>query len=249
MDQVGFLKVFCCESREQMGMRAGTDAAAAIRRAIAEKGRANVMFAAAPSQNETLAVLCQADGIDWTKVTAFHMDEYIALPPDHPAGFGNFLRRAIFDRLPFASVHLIRGAAEDPAAEARRYAKLLAEHPLDVCLCGIGENGHLAFNDPPADFHDPQAVRCVTLDETCRMQQVHDGCFPALDQVPRQALTATVPVLLSAETVICSVPAASKAEAVRRMLRGEIAEDCPASVLRTHRCAGLYLDPDAASLL
>lgn len=248
--QVEKLCVEIFETRGAMGAQAGTDAAEAIRAVLREKGEANVMFAAAPSQNETLAALCAAEGIDWTRVHAFHMDEYIGLDGAHPAGFGNFLKRAIFDRLPFASVNLIDCGAADPEAEARRYAALLREHPLDVCLCGIGENGHLAFNDPPvADFNDPLLVKVVQLDERCRLQQVHDGCFAQLDEVPRYALSATVPALLSAKTIVCSVPAATKAEAVRDMLTGEIATSCPASILRRHPNAALYLDRDSAAKL
>lgn len=248
--QVDALRVEIFADRAAMGAQAGADAAAAIRAAIEKKGRANVMFAAAPSQNETLAALCAAEGIDWTRVHAFHMDEYIGLDGAHPAGFGNFLKRAIFDRLPFAAVELIDCRTADPEAEARRYAALLREYPLDVCLCGIGENGHLAFNDPPvADFADPLLVKVVRLDERCRLQQVHDGCFARIEEVPRCALSATVPALFAAETIVCTVPAATKADAVYDMLRGEIATSCPASILRRHPNAALYLDPASAGKL
>ena len=233
--------------RQDMGLHAGQDASAVIRQAIAEKGTANVMFAAAPSQNETLSTLCADKSIDWNKVVAFHMDEYIGLREDHPSGFRNFLRRALFDHLPFAEVHLLDGNAPDPQAEATRYEKLLEDHPLDICLCGIGENGHIAFNDPSvADFHDPRKVKVVHLDRVCRNQQVNDGCFDRLEDVPEYALTVTVPGMISAKTMICSVPAPTKAVAVRHMLEDPISEQCPATILRTHADAHLYLDADAA---
>lgn len=245
--QVDELRVFVLESRREMGGAAGSAAASAIKKTIREKGRANVLFAAAPSQRETLAALRADREIDWTKVYAFHMDEYIGLDRAHPAGFGNFLKREFFDRVPLAGVYLIDGGAADLEEETARYAALLGENPLDVCLCGIGENGHIAFNDPPvANFRDPAVVKVVTLDEVCRAQQVHDGCFAALDEVPRQAITVTVPGIIAAAAVICTVPACSKADAVRRMLREPVAEKVPASILRRHTCAGLYLEPDSA---
>ena len=244
------LAVSIYPTREEMGAHAGRDAAEAIKSAIAEKGTANVMFAAAPSQNETLSVLFEDREIDWTKVNAFHMDEYIGLGDTHPAGFRNFLKRAIFNRFTFASVNLLDGNAQDPEREAERYERLLREHPLDVCLCGIGENGHIAFNDPAvADFRDPKRVKVVQLDEVCRNQQVNDGCFEKLSDVPEFALTVTVPALTAAAKMICSVPALSKANAVKHMLSDEISEQCPASILRCHYDAHLYLDTDAAKYI
>jgi len=245
--QVGRLSVRVFDTREAMGACAGGEAAQALRDVLTQQGYANVMFAAAPSQNETLAALCAAEGIDWSRVNAFHMDEYIGLEPSHPAGFRNFLKRAIFDRFPFASVHLLNGNAEDPAQEALRYEALLREHPLDICLLGIGENGHIAFNDPPvADFEDPHLVKIVELEKRCRQQQVHDGCFPSIDQVPTHALTVTIPGMMGAKRLFCSVPAATKAGAVGRLVCGPISTDCPATVMRRHPCARLYLDMDAA---
>ena len=244
------LKVMIFSSRSGLGHAAGLDAAEAIKEAVSRKGEANVMFAAAPSQNETLAALCADPDIDWSKVNAFHMDEYISLPEDNPAGFRYYLRERIFGRFSFASVNLLDGNAADPEEEAARYSRLLEAHPMDVCLCGIGENGHLAFNDPPvADFRDPLKVKIVRLDQVCRMQQVHDGCFKTLAEVPDRALTVTVPALADAACIICSVPAPSKAEAVKRTLDGEISEECPATILRTHANARLYLDMDSAGLI
>lgn len=176
------------------------------------------------------------------------MDEYVGLDAAHPAGFRNYLKRTVFDRLPLGSVNLINGNAEDPEEEARRYGQLLAAHPADICLLGVGENGHLAFNDPPvADFNDPVFAKVVKLEEKCRLQQVHDGCFEEIGQVPGHAITVTIPGLTAARSMFCSVPAATKAEAVRDMLNGQVTERCPASILTTHPDAALYLDRDSAS--
>lgn len=249
-DRVDRLQVRVFDTRSEMGADAGNAAANYLREVLLRQETANVMFAAAPSQNETLAALCAAPGIDWRRVNAFHMDEYIGLSATHPAGFRNFLRRAVFDKLPLGEVYLLNGDAADPQQAARDYEAALRAHPLDLCLCGIGENGHLAFNDPPtADFEDKVLVKIVKLDETCRMQQVHDKCFESIDQVPTHALTATIPALVHAKKVVCTVPGTTKAQAVRRMLCGSVGTDCPASILRRHEDAALYLDRDAAHLL
>lgn len=244
------LNVLIFKNRTELGQAAGWNAAEAIKKAVSCKGEANVMFAAAPSQNEMLETLCADPDIDWSKVHAFHMDEYIGLPEDNPAGFRYYLRERIFSRFSFASLNLLDGNAPDPEAEAARYSSLLEAHPIDVCLCGIGENGHLAFNDPPvADFHDPLKVKIVPLDQVCRNQQVHDGCFETLEEVPSYALTVTIPALTASGCIICSVPASSKAKAVQQTLEGEISEKCPATILRTHENARLYLDQESAGLL
>ena len=239
------LQVKRYDTRQQMGAAAAAEAVALLRRLIADKGRVNAMFAAAASQNELLEGLAQAE-LDWSHVNAFLMDNYIGLPMDAPQQFSSFLTRALFGRVPIGQVFLM-GNAE---ADAPRYAALLRKYPLDVCFMGVGENGHLAFNDPHvANFHDPELVKSVTLDEVCRTQQVHDGCFATLAQVPRTALTATIPALFAAREVFCVVPALPKAEAVHRMLTGPVGEACPASVLRNHPSARLYLDADSASKL
>ena len=239
------LEVLIYDTRAQMGAAAAKDGAEALRRVIAQKGSANVMFAAAFSQKELLEGLIASD-VDFTKVNAFHMDNYLGLADDAPQQFSQFLTYYLFRHLPFASVNLM-GSDE---ADAARYAKLLEENPLDICFMGIGENGHIAFNDPAeADFHDPHTVKTVQLDEVCRMQQVHDGCFATLDDVPTHALTVTIPALLSAKEIFCVVPAATKANAAERMLRGEISESCPCSILRTHEAAKLYLDKESAAKL
>ena len=247
-EQVDKLNVKVYQTREEMGRAAAEEAAAAIRAAIAAKGEINMIFAAAPSQNEFLAHLIADKSIDFTKINAFHMDEYIGLPADAPQGFGNFLRERLFDRVPFKTVNTIDSTAADPEAECRRYAALLQAHPCDIVCMGIGENGHIAFNDPHvADFGDKAAVKVVALDETCRQQQVNDGCFARLDDVPTHALTLTIPTLTAPEAVFCIVPAKTKANAVYATLRGGITEACPASILRRHANASLYCDADSAA--
>ena len=244
------LKVNIYDSRDEMGAAAAKDVKVAILRALGEKETINMIFAAAPSQNEVLYNLASDKEIPWGRVNAFHMDEYIGLDKNAPQGFGNFLNRAIFGIAPFKSVNYIDISATDAEAEASRYSELLRQNPVDIVVLGIGENGHIAFNDPPfADFEDKKLVKSVKLDEVCRNQQVNDGCFATIDDVPTHALTLTVPALMSGKELYCIVPAKTKAKAVALTLNGEITPDCPASVLRTHECARLYLDPDSSSLL
>ena len=244
------LNVNVYSSRDEMGAAAAADVKAAILRALGEKSEINMIFAAAPSQNEVLANLATDKEIPWGRVNAFHMDEYIGLDKDAPQGFGNFLRDHIFGIAPFKSVNYIRIDAPDAEEECKRYEKLLRENPVDIVVLGIGENGHIAFNDPPfADFEDDKLVKTVKLDEVCRNQQVNDGCFAKIDDVPTHALTLTVPALMSGKELYCIVPAKTKANAVAVTVNGAITPDCPASVLRTHASATLYLDPDSASLL
>jgi len=234
--------------RAALGRAAGEAAAAKLKELIAKKP-VSVIFAAAPSQNEFLETLVAAKGIDWSRVTAFHMDEYVGLPGTAPQSFGRWLRDRIFDKVKPGKVHYLEGMAKDSAKECARYGKLLQESPPDVTCMGIGENGHLAFNDPPvADFNDPHAVKVVELDLASRKQQVNDGCFSALEQVPRTAMTLTIPTLLSAPWIFCMVPGPRKAPAVKRTLEGTIATECPATVLRRHDRAVLFLDKDSASL-
>jgi len=236
--------------RPAMGQAAAQQVAGLMRSLIASQGSINMVFAAAPSQNEFLTKLCETEGIDWTCVNAFHLDEYVGLSDNAPQRFGNFLKRNIFDKVNFANVHYLNGNAQDLDTECSRYASLLREHPLDIACIGIGENGHIAFNDPHvADFEDPQAVKVVSLDERCRLQQVHDGCFAELDAVPTHALTLTVPAIVTARWVYCMVPGASKQGAVQATLEGPVSTKCPASVLRRHPRATLFLDSESAALL
>lgn len=246
------LRVVLSETRAELGRRAGRDAAKAIAEAIEKKGEARVVFAAAPSQNETLETLCGAKNVDWTKVVALHMDEYIGLPAGSPARFSQYLREHCFGKLPFKAVYYLdpedRGDSVDFLIS--RYTTILAQSPIDVVVMGIGENGHIAFNDPHvADFRDFMSVKLVDLDEKCRQQQVNDGCFPSLEETPTQAITLTVPTLANAARQICAVPGPLKAEAVRNALCGPVSPECPASILRTLPGATLYLDADSASLL
>ena len=244
------LKVNVYSSRDEMGAAAAADVKAAIIRALDAKEEINMIFAAAPSQNEVLANLAHDPEIPWGRVNAFHMDEYIGLDKNAPQGFGNFLRDHIFGIAPFKSVNYIRIDAPNAEEECERYSALLRENPVDIVVLGIGENGHIAFNDPPfADFEDKKLVKTVKLDEVCRNQQVNDGCFATINDVPTHALTLTVPALTSGKELYCIVPAKTKARAVNMTVNGDITPSCPASILRTHKCATLYLDPDSASLI
>ncbi len=236
-------------TRDEMGKAAATEIKACILALLEKKESINMIFAAAPSQNEVLATLAADGDIPWERINAFHMDEYIGLSADAPQGFGNFLREHLFGLVNFKSVFYIDITADDANKECERYAELLKEYPTDIVVMGIGENGHIAFNDPPvADFKDPKAVKPVQLDEICRNQQVHDGCFSTIDEVPKMAITLTVPTLFAGEYLFCIVPAATKANAVRATLCGEIGEACPATVLRLHEHATLYLDSDSSAL-
>ena len=244
------LTVNAYETRAEMGTSAAADIKAKILALLQTKETINMIFAAAPSQNEVLASLALDREIPWNRVNAFHMDEYIGLSADAPQGFGNFLKEHIFGLAPFKSVNYIDISAKDPDKECERYAALLAEYPTDIVVMGIGENGHIAFNDPPvADFADTKAVKPVLLDEICRNQQVNDGCFATIDDVPKYAITLTVPTLFAGDYLFCIVPAATKANAVKATLCGEIGKACPATILRRHKNAILYLDGDSSALV
>jgi glucosamine-6-phosphate deaminase len=206
-----------------------------------------MVFAAAPSQAEMLEALVIERDVDWARVTAFHMDEYIGLPPAAPERFASWLNLHLFNKLPFGAVHLIDPEAfPDPEACAGDYAARLAAAPIDIVCLGIGVNGHIAFNDPPvADFNDAAAVKIVELDAICRQQQVDDQCFAALNDVPTHALTLTVPRLLDCDRMFCVVPGPAKREAVRRTMTDPIGEACPSTALRRHARCTLYLDADS----
>lgn len=243
------LSVRAFDTRAEMGKAAAEDAAKRINAIIAEKGEANLVFAAAPSQNDLLENLLKQD-IDWTKVRGFHQDEYVGIDETEPAGFGNFLRRAIFDKVPFMELHYLLCEKDKAEQKCEEYSALLKKYPIDLIFLGIGENGHLAFNDPAvADFNDPKMVKIVELDDVCRQQQVNDGCFPNLDAVPKQAMSMTMSFIMNVPQAICVVPTIRKANAVYDALCGEVTTACPASILRQHRDAVLYLDSDSASKL
>lgn len=238
------------ETRSEMGAGAAKDAEKVISNIISEKGEINIIFAAAPSQNEMLENLLKSECIDWTKVNALHMDEYIGLPEGDEHTFGIYLKEHIFGHKNFKSVQYIKGYAEDADKECERYTQVLKQFKPDVVCLGIGENGHIAFNDPwVAKFDDDKAVKVVELDQMCRTQQVNDGCFPTLDDVPTHAITLTIPTLVSADHLFCVVPAQTKANAVRDTVYGEITEDCPASIMRKHPSAILYCDADSGCYL
>jgi glucosamine-6-phosphate deaminase len=246
----GQLTVVVEADRSSLGTSAARRAAGVITNLQQRKGPVRIVFAAAPSQNEMLAALIATPGIDWSRVEALHMDEYLGLAPGSPQLFGSYLMDHIFSKVRVGALHLINGQASDPEKECERYAALVQQRPIDLVCLGIGENGHLAFNDPPvADFHDAAVVKVVELDEACRQQQVNDGCFPSLERVPRFALTLTVPALMRGMCLNATVPGSAKAEAVRRTIEGPIASSCPASILRTHPNASLFLDTDSASRL
>lgn len=245
------LTVKAAVTRDEMGAIAAADVRECINRLLSEKPTINMIFAAAPSQNDVLAALLSYGDIEWERINAFHMDEYIGLSPeDSDKSFGAYLGEHIFGKAPFRSVNLINSTESDAESECERYGELIADNPTDIVVMGIGENGHIAFNDPPvADFCDKRAVKVVRLDEICRNQQVNDGCFPTIDRVPTHAITLTCPTLVSADHLFCIVPAPTKASAVYHTLNDDISEDCPATILRTHRDATLYLDADSARLV
>jgi glucosamine-6-phosphate deaminase len=245
-----WLRVEAHPDRARMGEAAARAASTYVRRLVERDGRAAVIFASAPSQNEFLAALRADPDVPWARITAFHLDEYVGMNAGHPASFRRFLKDRLLDHVPVRAFHGLDGQAADLAAECERYAGLLREERPGLAILGIGENGHLAFVDPPVcDFADPADVRVVELDEACRRQQVHDGAFASLDQVPRSALSLTVPFLLSVPRAVAIVPGPAKREAVRAALEGPVTTGCPASILRRHRNATLFLDGDSAAAL
>jgi glucosamine-6-phosphate deaminase len=250
---VDALQVVVYEDRAQMGRAAAWGVAQAIAKRQAASGRVNVVFAAAPSQNEFLTGLVAHPEIDWSRVVGFHMDEYLGLDAKHPASFRRYLQEHLFRIAGFSPdrLRLIPGEqSQRPLRTCLEYEELIRAEPTDIVCAGIGENGHLAFNDPPvADFLDPVLIKVVRLDAACRTQQLNDGCFDRIEDVPTHAYTLTVPALLAAPVVSVVVPGPRKAEAVLATLRGPILESCPASALRKHPGATLYLDRDAARLV
>jgi glucosamine-6-phosphate deaminase len=248
--KVDKLVVHICKDRQTMGEAAAVMVGEKIHELLGQKDFINIIFAAAPSQNEFLSALVKNESIDWRRVNAFHMDEYIGLPENATQLFSSFLKEKIFDRLPFYTVNLINGNATDREAECGRYSELLTRFPPDIVCMGIGENGHLAFNDPPvADFNDPVNVKVVTLDAECRQQQVNDGCFEALSLVPENAITLTIPALMTDTYIYCMVPGDKKARAIHNTLNADIIEKYPSTILRRHKNAVLFLDKHSASLL
>jgi glucosamine-6-phosphate deaminase len=243
------MKVKLFDTKSELGEAAAHEAAHIIREAIAARGLARVVAATGASQFEFLDALVQEEGIDWDKVTFFHLDEYVGLPESHPASFRKYLKERLASRVRPGSFHFIDGEAPDPRAECRRLGELISQSGIDVAFVGIGENGHLAFNDPPADFETEEPYLVVDLDNDCRRQQVGEGWFGSLDEVPRQAISMSIKQILKARRIICVVPDARKALAVRDCLELEVSPLHPASALQLHEGASLYLDRESASLL
>ena len=250
---IDHLHVNLYADRIAMGRAAAALVHPYLKACVEARGQARIILSSAPSQDDfytALADLAEREPAVWRAITVFHMDDYVGLTPDHAQSFSRYLQEHFFHRVCVAAFHPIRGDAPDAVAEARRYAALLDEAPIDFIGLGIGENGHIAFNDPPvADFNDPVSVKVVEMDLICRQQQVNDGCFPTIAAVPRQAISITLPVFARAGLLSCHVPTVRKAAAVRATLLGPIGTACPATLLRRHPRAMLHLDPAAASLL
>ncbi len=243
------MKTLVYETKQELGQAAAHWAAESIRRAIAAGGRARVVAATGASQFEFLDALCRQSEVDWPKVTFFHLDEYVGLPATHPASFRRYLRERIVERVHPGEFHFVEGDALDPAAECRRVGALLASRPADVAFVGIGENGHLAFNDPPADFETEEPYLIVELDEACRRQQLGEGWFSRVEEVPRRAISMSIRQILKSREILAVVPDQRKARAVRECLELGVGPERPASALRNHPHTTLFLDTDSASLL
>jgi glucosamine-6-phosphate deaminase len=242
------MKVAVFESKGAMGRAAADNAAGIIQHAIAARGRAYQIAATGASQFEFLEALVNQE-LDWEQTTFFHLDEYVGLPASHPASFRRYLKERIVDHVHPGAFHFINGEAEDLAEECRRVGNLILQQRIDAAFVGIGENGHLAFNDPPADFETQEPYLVVNLDETCRRQQVGEGWFKNLNEVPRQAISMSIQQILQAQQIICVVPDRRKAQAVRDCLELEVSPLRPASILQEHPRATVYLDTESAALL
>ncbi|MBN8859526.1 MAG: glucosamine-6-phosphate deaminase [Sphingobacteriales bacterium] len=243
------MNVYVLPDQKQLGIEAGKKTAELIRKAIKEKGNAIIILATGSSQFETLKQLIDEPGIAWDKVTMFHLDEYIGLPVSHKASFRKYLKERFLDKVPpLQSVNLINGET-NPGEELRRLNDLISSGPVDVALVGIGENGHLAFNDPPADFETSQPYIIASLDQACRQQQVNEQWFGSVEEVPAQAISMSVRQIMQSEYIICSVPGARKARAVKDCLEQPVSNLHPASILQDHPNCCLFLDKDSASLL
>lgn len=243
------MEIVIQESPAQLGHEAGKKTASLIRKAIAENGSAHVVLATGASQFDTLKQLIREKDIAWGQVVMFHLDEYIGLPESHPASFRKYLKERFLDQVPpLKAAHLINGE-NDPTAECKRVSALIRQYPIDIALVGIGENSHIAFNDPPADFDTQDPYIVVNLDARCRRQQIDEGWFGSLEEVPERAISMSVAQILKAKTIICSVPDKRKAVAIKNSLEGGISNMVPASILQHHPDCVCFLDRDSASLL
>lgn len=242
------MEIIVKEDKVDLGVAAGKAAAVLINKAIQERGEANIILATGASQFETLKQLI-AEEIDWSKVTMFHLDEYIGMPESHPASFRKYLKERFLAKVPpLKAAHLVNGEVE-PEGECKRLEELILKFPIDVAMVGIGENAHLAFNDPPADFETEKAYLVVELDEQCRMQQLGEGWFPDLDAVPTRAISMGIKQIMKSKHIICSVPDERKAVAVKNSIENEVSNIYPASILQQHESCTYYLDKHSASLL
>ncbi len=242
------MQVKVCFSKSLLGQSAAEEGAAKIRQAVAKQGHATIIVATGASQFETLAELVRAPDIDWSLVTGFHLDEYIGLSANHSASFRRYLRERFVERVPIGCFHYVSGDS-DPATECKRLGDLISQHQIDVAFIGIGENAHLAFNDPPADFETQEPYIIVELDEACRRQQHGEGWFAEFDDVPQRAISMSIAQILKSKQLICSVPDQRKAAAVQASLSGPVTPATPASILQNHPSATLFLDPESASLI
>jgi len=241
------IKIF--ETKEEMGKAAAKKAAEILKKAIKEKNEAVFVAATGASQFEFLENLTGIPSIDWSKTVMFHLDEYIGISENHPASFRKYLKERLIDKVHPGTIYLINGDAEDPEKECERLNKIISKKEIDVAFVGIGENGHLAFNDPPANFNTEKPYIIVELDEACRRQQVGEGWFKSLDEVPKRAISMSIKQIMKSKNIICTVPDARKARAVKNCLEGEVSPYYPASILRKHKNVFLFLDKDSAKLL
>ena len=239
-----------CKNKQTLGETAAAAGATAIRETIRSRGAANIIVATGASQFEMLSALLKEPDIAWDKVTAFHLDEYVGIPITHPASFRQYLWRRFVSQLPLplAAFHYVNGES-NPQAECQRLGEIISRHPIDLAFVGIGENGHLAFNDPPADFQTEEPYLVVNLDTDCRRQQMGEGWFKTIDDVPRQAISLSIRQIMKSRCIICSVPDVRKAKAVQTCMEGPVTPQAPSSILQKHPNALVYLDPDSASLL
>ncbi|GAA4434772.1 glucosamine-6-phosphate deaminase [Bremerella cremea] len=243
------MEIQVLEDAKNLGLAAARQGAEAIRQAIAQRGSANIIVATGASQFETLAALIVEPDIDWSRVTGFHLDEYLGINDQHPASFVRYLRERFVQRVSLKQFYYVDGMSESPREMCDQLGAIITDHPIDVAFVGIGENGHLAFNDPPADFETETPYLVVELDEACRQQQAGEGWFASIDDVPKQAISMSCRQILKTKTIICSVPDQRKAQAVRNSLQGSVTPDVPASILQTHGNTWMYLDNASASLL
>lgn len=241
------MEIIISENKKELGLKAAVKGAELIKKAISEKGAANIIVATGASQFEMLEELIIQD-IDWTKVTGFHLDEYIGISEKHPASFRKYLKERFVSKVQIKEFYYVSGG-NDPLTECNRLGEIINIHPIDVAFVGIGENAHLAFNDPPADFETTEPYLVVNLDDDCRRQQLGEGWFASFDEVPKQAISMSIQQIMKSKAIICSVPDGRKANAVKNSLKGKVTSLFPASILQNHQFIQIFLDKDSASLL